>query len=142
MQPYLTGDHDAVEHLGERLAVVAAAAPRVRDQAGLDARALGRLDRLDHRFVRTHPGEEPVHELLRVRQAEHRAEPLGEVLLGQLAALEPAQLGQRAWVLAEESLHRIRVEPLLLAERLERVEDVRRQYAAEVDQQALHEREI
>ena len=74
--------------------------------------------------------------------AEHRAEALREVLLGQLAALEPPQLRQRARVLAEEVPDRIRVEPLLLAERLERIEDVRRQDAAEVDEQALHEREI
>jgi hypothetical protein len=40
---------------------------------------------------------------------------------------------------AEHALDRVLREALGAAERLERVEDIRRQHAAEVDQQALHD---
>jgi len=63
-------------------------------------------------------------------------------ILGLREAAKPPELRERAGILAEEALHGIRVEPLLLAERLEGVEDVRRQDAAEVDEQPFHEREI
>ena len=48
VEPDLAGDHDAVEQLGEAVAVVAPAAPRVGDQPGLQAGGARAAQRLDH----------------------------------------------------------------------------------------------
>ena len=104
VQPDLAGDHDAVEQLRERVAVVAAAAPRVRDQPGLQPGRPRAAQRLDHRLLRLHPGEQAVDESLVavLAHAEQRAEQRRELLLGQLAGLEPAQQRQRLRVVAEQ----------------------------------------
>ena len=61
-----------------------------------------------------------------------------EVILGQLAALDAAHALERARILAEEPPDGVRVQPLGLAEVAERVEHVRCQDAAVVDQKTLH----
>ena len=66
-----------------------------------------------------------------------------ELVLVDLAGLDPAELGARLGITAEEVEEGLGLEPLVLAEAAEGLEDVRRQHAAEVDEQAMrsaHER--
>src|ERR671936_1121670 len=95
--------------------------------------------RSDHRLIRAHASEQALHQPGRLRDSQVRCEARLELLHGQVAALESAQLRQRLRVLAEGALDRVRWQPLRLAERLERVEDVGGEDAAEVGQQSLHE---
>ena len=98
-------------------------------------------ERLDHLVVRADVAEHAVHEpgAAAVLELEQLAEALRELLLRELAALEAAHALERAWILAEQALDRVGIEPLVVAEGAERVEDVRGEHAAEVHQQALHE---
>jgi hypothetical protein len=137
----LARDDHGVEQLREGRAVVAAGAHRVRDQPGPHALRARSPQRRDHLVVRADVAEHPVHEpgAATGLQLEQLAEARGEPLLGQLAALERAHVLERARVLAEQPLDRVRIEALVVAEGAEGLEHVRREHAAEVDQEALHE---
>ena len=125
---------------GERVAVVAAAAPRVRDQPGPEPRGARAAQRLDHRArpaacrrTAGRPGRRAVLD------AEQRRRTAGE---NSSSVSSPAS-SRRSSASASGSsrksvLDLVAVEALRLAERAERVPDVGRQHAAVVDQQALH----
>src|ERR687898_579970 len=120
------------------------AQPRLVTARGAHALRTGAAQRLDHLVVRADVAEHPLHEpraALRL-QLEQLAEAGSEVILAELAALQPADALDRARLAPEQALDRLRVQALVLAESPERLEDVRCQHAAEVDQQALHERAI
>src|SRR3954451_3658838 len=136
VQADLARDHDAVEELRERLAVVAARAEGVRDQAGGDAGCLGALYRRHHRPVGSHAGEQPIDEALAVLHAQAAADPPGELVLGDLPDLDLAQVAAGVVVLPEQVEEGLRVEALVLAEGPEGLEDVGREDAAEVDEEA------
>src|SRR5204863_5132830 len=91
----------------------------------------------DHRLVRSDAGKQALHQAVGLADPEVWREAWLELLHGEVAALESAQLCQRLGVLAERPLHRVRRQALRLAERLEGVEDVGGEDAAEVGQQPL-----
>src|SRR5438270_866017 len=95
---------------------------------------------LDHRRIRRHPGEEPLDHALALGDAEKGGEAILELRHLELAALELPQEVESLAALPEQLPHGLRLEPLALAERAERLEDVRRQNAAEVDEQPPHVR--
>ena len=140
VQPDLGGDDHAVVHLGEGGTVVAAGADRVRHQPGPDAGGLGRLHRLDHGRVRLHPGEQPVDQVLAVGHAQLLGQDHPELVLVDVARLDPAQLAAGLLVLGHEPQERVRVQALGPAEQPERVEHVGGQDAAEVDQEPAERR--
>ena len=120
----------------QQRAVVAARSPRVRDQAGADARprARPRLPRPSARRARAR--EQPVDQPVAV-DPELGGELGLELLLRQLARLER---DQQARGISRSSRKRRRTasgsRPASLAERPERGEQVGRHHAAPVDEQA------
>ena len=99
--------------------------------------ARARLHGLDHRVVRPHAREQAIHDVLGIGHPEPRRDEVAELLLLDLAGLDPAQVAAGLLV-AEELDEGVGLEPLGAAEGAERLEHVRRQHAAEIDQQALH----
>jgi hypothetical protein len=104
----------------------------VRTPAGLE-----RDHRVLHDEVGPHPPEEPLDEALGVLELEHRAEAALEVRVVEAAALEVGQQLPGHRVPHERVADGLRAQPLVDAERLEALEDVRGQHAAPVDEQAL-----
>jgi hypothetical protein len=134
VHPHLARDHDPVEELRERRAVVAPGAERVRDQAGPDPERLGPADGGDHGLVGPHPGEKPIDQPVGIGDAEEAAEADAELVLGDRARLDLAQRRPGVLVVAHQRQERAGVEPLGLAEASKRLEDVRSQHAAVVDE--------
>src|SRR5437588_5780168 len=128
----LARDHDRVEQLGDQVVVVGGPSPRVRDETGRDAACAYPPHGLDHRGVRLHPGEEPLDHARALRDAEEGREAILELGHLELAALELPQQVESLAALPEQLPHGLRLAPLALAERAERLEDVRRQHAAAV----------
>ena len=132
----LAGDDDGVEELVEHGLVVDVRADRVGDQAGADAGLACGADRIDHRRLRPDPRKDPGHQAVGVGHAQQRRQVGAELVGADLRRLELAQLGASLGARAQQIRERIRRQPLRLAERPERLEDVRRQHPTEVDQQA------
>ena len=114
VHPDLSGDHSDVEELLQQVAVVVLDAPGVGEQRGLQACRAGRAHGVDHRLERLHADEEAFDQAF-TSDAEALCEAALEIRLGDCAHLELAQFRQCLRVLAEEVLHRLGIEALLLA---------------------------
>jgi aminoglycoside phosphotransferase (APT) family kinase protein len=134
VQADLAGDHLGVEEVHRR-ALVDPETPRVRDQPGAHTRRTRIANRGDHRLLRTQVGEHARDQTGVVGDADERAEPPLELLVGELASLQTAEYAERLGVPAKQRQHGVLLEPLALAEAPERLPDVRRQDTAEVDYQ-------
>jgi uncharacterized membrane protein YbhN (UPF0104 family) len=133
--PFLAGDDDAVEQPVQQRAIVMPGAPGVRDQPGPES---GRADLRDgghHRVVGLNLREQPVDQVGRIDPERGAQFPL-ERLRREAAGLEPDQQLPVGPVGRKPRAEPAALESVVHAEGVERGEQIGRQHAAPVDQEA------
>ena len=110
-------------------------APRVRDQPRAHARLAREAHGVEHRLIRVHAGEEAVDET-RGLHAEERRELRLEDVLAELALLECDEKLAEVGIRGETLAQLLRLDASAHTEVLEGREQVRRQHAAPVHEQA------
>ena len=132
----LAGDDDPVEDLAEQVVGIAVDAPGVGDEAGAHARVVGTADRLDHRQIGFHGGEQAVDQPVRLDLEDRRQRQL-EAALVDLALLERDQQLASAGPVAQAVHQDLRIESGAHAVGVEGAEQAGGEHAAPVDQESF-----